>query len=277
MNQSDFKPRKSLGQNFLVDKNIAQKIINSLSLTKGEVLVEIGFGKGILTNLLLKYPIHYIGVEIDNLLFNNFSIASQNSLSKNLIKGNFLDLDLASISEKYNSKLIVIGNIPYRITSSIFLKLLMNGASIKSSILMIQKEVGERILSSCGKKSYGTLSVICQTFAEIRQLFEVSPNCFWPRPKVWSKVVELTFKENSKVQFVEVQKYFNFVKAIFNKKRKILLNTLEPIFTKEIIYEIGYFPLKKEQLNLRAEQLSPECFMELYSFYRKFFISKSQV
>lgn len=270
MNQLNFKPRKSLGQNFLIDKNIALKIIDSLKLVENDTVLEIGIGKGFLTNLLLQYPIHYVGVEIDKLLFDSLKIRNSNSLSIELLNANFLDISLEHFAIKKKSKLIIVGNIPFSLTSSILLKLLQSYPFLKKSELMLQKEVAERIIALPGNRTYGTLSVLCQTFAEIHSLFEVSPNCFRPRPKVISRVVEMTFKESVSIRENEVQSFFNFVKSIFNQKRKILLNSLQSVFQYPQVFEMKDFPLKKNQLKLRAEQLPPATFQELFCFMREF-------
>lgn len=271
----NFRPHKSLGQNFLIDKNIARKIIDALQLNYREIVLEIGFGKRFLTNLLLQYPIHYIGVEIDKYLFD-LSKAKINSfaLSQSFINANFLDLDLEAFYREYNSKLTIVGNIPYRITSSILLKLLSNYPFVKNIVLMLQKEVAERIISIPGNRPYGLLSVIMQTFATIQPLFDVSPNCFRPKPKVVSKVIRITFKDEIPIVREEVPLYFNFLKSIFNQKRKVLRNSLHSLFNNDKIYEMNNFPFPSEQLRFRAEQISPSSFVDLFSFYKNIKISK---
>lgn len=265
----NFRPQKSLGQNFLIDKNIALKIIDVLRLNDNEIVLEIGFGKKFLTNFLLQYPIHYVGVELDKYLFSlPKKETSFVALSQDYINANFLDLDLEVFYREYNSKLTVVGNIPYRITSSILLKLLSNYHFVKKIVLMLQKEVAERIISPPRNRAYGILSVIMQTFAEIQPLFDVSPNCFRPKPKVVSKVIRITFKDEVAIESKDVQLYFNFLKSIFNQKRKVLRNSLHSIFNNEKIYEMKNFPFNKEQLKFRAEQISPSSFVELFNFYQ---------
>ncbi|MGQ9819098.1 MAG: 16S rRNA (adenine(1518)-N(6)/adenine(1519)-N(6))-dimethyltransferase RsmA [Candidatus Kapaibacteriales bacterium] len=263
----NFKPQKSLGQNFLIDKNIALKIIDALDLNENEVVLEIGFGKKFLTNFILQHPIHYIGVELDERLFNTSQLNKNFvSLSQKFYNANFLDLDLESFFQEYNSKLIIVGNIPYRITSSILLKLLSNYPFITKIVLMLQKEVAERITSPPGNRVYSTLSVLMQTFTNIQPLFDVSPNCFNPKPKVISRVIRIIFKNEIPIERNEVKHFFNFIKTVFNQKRKILRNSLHSVFKSDQIYKIKGFPLEKEQLSSRAEQISPTGFVELFNF-----------
>jgi 16S rRNA (adenine1518-N6/adenine1519-N6)-dimethyltransferase len=177
------KPKKSLGQHFLIDQNIARKIVDSLGFGTTDVL-EIGPGMGVLTQYLLnrqKINLHVIEIDRDSVEYLHQNFPQLNNIwSEDFLKSN--------ISEKFNGKFSVIGNFPYNISSQIFFKVLGMRNRIPEVVGMVQKEVAERIASKHGNKTYGILSVILQAFYDIEYLFTVSENVFLPPPKVKSAV-----------------------------------------------------------------------------------------
>ncbi len=241
------KPKKSLGQHFLIDQNIARKIVDSLSSETTDVL-EIGPGMGVLTQYLLnRQEINLRVIEIDRdsveYLRQNFPQLTQ-VWSEDFLK--------SAISEKFDGNFSIIGNFPYNISSQILFKVLSMRNRIPEVVGMIQKEVAERIASKHGNKTYGILSVILQAFYDIEYLFTVSENVFMPPPKVKSAVIRLKRNNTaalpcSEVLFVEV------VKAAFNLRRKMLRNSLKGICEN----------LPERYADKRPEQLSVNDFIEL--------------
>ena len=241
------KPKKSLGQHFLTDQNIARKIVDSLGSETTDVL-EIGPGMGVLTQYLLNRPeinLHVVEIDRDSVAYLHQNFPQLN----NIWSEDFLKSD---ISSKFEDNFSIIGNFPYNISSQIFFKVLSMRNRIPEVVGMVQKEVAERIASKHGNKTYGILSVILQTFYDIEYLFTVSENVFLPPPKVKSAVIRL--KRNStknlpcsEVLFVEV------VKAAFNLRRKMLRNSLKGICEN----------LPEQFAEKRPEQLSVSDFIEL--------------
>lgn len=243
------RPKKSLGQHFLNDKNIAQKIVNGLTYNKN--VLEIGPGKGILTQYLIEKNCKCLKViEIDGesveYLKTNIKIEPEN-----IIFADFLTTDIKSIFEK---EFAIIGNFPYNIGSQIFFKVLQNHEQVVEVVCMIQKEVAQRIAEKPGSRVYGILSVLLQTFYDIEYLFTVNEKVFTPPPKVKSAVIKL-IRNNRKKLNCDEQLFFNVVKTAFNQRRKTLSNSLKPILNGKKI-DLPIF-LK------RPEQLSVDEFIEL--------------
>jgi len=240
-------PKKSLGQHFLTDQNIARKIVDSLGSKTIDVL-EIGPGMGVLTQYLLNrsdIKLHVIEIDRDSVAYlrQNFPLLN------NIYSEDFLKSDIAS---KFEGSFTVIGNFPYNISSQIFFRILALRNRIPEVVGMVQREVAERIASKHGNKAYGILSVILQAFYEIEYLFTVSEQVFNPPPKVKSAVIRL--KRNATVNlscredlFVEV------VKAAFNQRRKMLRNSLKAICEN----------LPEQYADKRPEQLSVNDFIGL--------------
>ncbi len=221
-------PKRILGQNFLWDKNIARKIVSLLNVVEGDLVLEIGFGKGILTENLVQYPIHYIGVEIDRQVFESTSkIFAQNSIAQvQLLNQDFLNIDLEAIFKEFGKKLKVIGNIPYNLTSPILFKLIESHSFLEKTVLMVQKEVAKRLVAPSNTKEYGIMSVLLSAVSDAKKKFDVAPSCFSPKPKVTSSVLVIEFHNKYELQLDDIRKLKQIVKAAFSRRRKILQNTL---------------------------------------------------
>jgi 16S rRNA (adenine1518-N6/adenine1519-N6)-dimethyltransferase len=246
------RAKKHLGQHFLKDKNIAQKIVDCLPPTFTRVC-EIGPGTGVLTEPLLQLP------HIEELKLIEVDKESVEYLSRNykgnrltIIEADFLKLDINNI---FTSPFALIGNFPYNISSQIFFKTLEHRNSIPIVICMIQKEVAERISASHGNKTYGIMSVLLQSWYKIEYLFTVNENVFTPPPRVKSAVIRLT-RNSTKSLGCNEKLFFQVVKIAFNHRRKTLRNALRPLLP-NISQSDNVFYSK------RAEQLSPEQFIEL--------------
>jgi len=245
------RPKKSLGQHFLRDDNIARKIVQSLPATTGSVVLEIGPGMGVLTRHLLAVPgIKLYCIEIDR---ESVSYLREHypELGERLIEGDFLETIPAIPPGKYS----IIGNFPYNISSQIFFRVLEQRDRVEHLVGMVQKEVAERIAATHGSKTYGILSVLLKAFYNIELLFKVPPGVFNPPPKVMSAVIRLTRNDREKLPCNEAT-FVKVVKQGFNNRRKTLRNALKNL---NLPAEISALEL----LNNRAEQLSVEQFLQL--------------
>ena len=247
------KPKKRFGQNFLQDENILNKIVKEINPQQDDHIIEIGPGYGALTVKLLSATNTLTAIEIDTELARNL----KDKFSQlHLINEDFLEIDLSNLTSQ-QKKLRILGNIPYNITSPILFKLIENNEMIKDAVFMVQLEVAKRMIADRGTKDYGILAVILKYFAETELCFKISPNVFYPKPKVFSALVHLKFKIlNQPVE--EQRKFIEIVKAAFGNRRKILKNSL----SNSIFHEID-FSNSGIDLSLRAENLSVDDFTKL--------------
>ena len=255
------RAKKSLGQHFLRDRNIAARVAESLTGKGYDSVLEIGPGMGILTEFLLDRNFQdFRVIEIDNesvhYLETNFPTL------KNIIRGDFLAVDIDVL---FREKLGVVGNFPYNISSQILFKALNHRNKIIEVTGMFQKEVAERICSGPGSKTYGILSVLLQAFYDIEYLFTVSENVFSPPPKVKSGVARLRRNEIINLDCNE-ELFTKVVKACFNQRRKTLRNSVRAVF------ELGSenYPL----FHLRPEQLSVDQFVDITNWVEANLIRK---
>jgi 16S rRNA (adenine1518-N6/adenine1519-N6)-dimethyltransferase len=224
-----YRPKKSLGQNFLVDDNIAGKIVNALEINDTDLVVEIGPGQGALTKHLVILAKNFLAVEIDKFAADTLIEKFGNGLK--IIKKDFLEFDFESDLKDFGSalNLKVIGNIPYNITSDILFKLLDNSDKVKTAVLMIQREVAERLYAARGTKQYGILAVQFQAFAGVKKIVSVPPTAFFPKPDVHSAVLRIDFcGENTEIRNKKL--FRDFVRKAFSKRRKTLKNSLKEFF-----------------------------------------------
>ena len=244
------QPKKSIGQHFLKDKGIAERIASSLTGEGYMSVLEVGPGKGILTGFLLQrnfldfrvIEIDYESVDYLHDYFPEF---------KNIITGDFLSMD---IDRYFDGNLAIIGNFPYNISSQILFKSLSHRDKVMEITGMFQKEVAERICANHGSKTYGILSVLLQAFYNAEYLFTVPENVFEPPPKVKSAVIRL-LRNNVDHLDCDESLFFKVVKACFNQRRKMLRNSVKAAF-KLKDYDFS-------MLTMRPEQLSVADFVEL--------------
>ena len=238
------KPKKALGQHFLNNKIVAEKIVESLSNYQN--ILEIGPGTGILTQFLLKKKIDLRLVEIDNESVN--FLISELKINKSIIYNqDFLKLNLSELFEDKNFS--VIGNFPYNISSQILFKIIDNRELIFEMCGMFQYEVAERICEKEGTKKYGILSVLTQAFFDTKLLFEVPNKFFLPPPKVNSAVILLKRKNNFKLNCNE-KLFFKIVKISFQHRRKTLRNSLKQFNLNDNLREHIIFDKRPEQLSV---------------------------
>ncbi|MDB5120975.1 MAG: rRNA ((1518)-N(6)/adenine(1519)-N(6))-dimethyltransferase [Sphingobacteriales bacterium] len=247
------KAKKHLGQHFLTDKNIAEKIVNSLQGSENfKQVLEVGPGMGILSDYLLRkteYETFLIDVDIESFQFLQKKYPQ---LGDKLIHGDFLKLNFKDV---FADKIAIIGNFPYNISSQILFKILENRDQVIEVVGMFQKEVAERCAEKPGSKEYGILSVFLQAFYKVEYLFTVKAGVFNPPPKVLSAVIRLTRNEVEHLGCDE-KLFWQVVKAGFNQRRKTLRNALSGVINKE---KLGAEPM----LELRAERLSVADFVYL--------------
>ena len=244
------KAKKSLGQHFLKDQNIARKIVGSLKAQGITDVLEIGPGMGVLTKYLLEntaYTTHV--VEIDNESIE-YLVENYPNLKERIIAGDFLNLKLDQL---FNQPFAIIGNFPYNISSQIFFKILEHRNQIHELVGMIQKEVAERIAEKPGTKTYGILSVFLQAFYDIEYLFTVPPQVFAPPPKVKSAVIRLTRNARKELGCNE-KLFFSVVKTAFNQRRKTMHNSLKSIIHTSVPNDV---------LQKRPEQIGVQEFIML--------------
>jgi len=253
------KPKKRFGQNFLQDENILNKIVREINPQPDDFIIEIGPGYGALTQKLFSATDNLIAVEIDNELAEELKSKFP---QLQLINEDFLETELVKLS-KEGKKLRIVGNIPYNITSPILFKLIENNKLIKDAVFMVQLEVAKRMTANRGTKDYGILAVVLKYFSETKLCFKISPNVFYPKPKVFSALVQIKFKE-IKYPEEEQKLFIQIVKASFGNRRKILKNSL----SNSIFHEID-FSNSGIDLSLRAENLSVEDFIALTEFVMK--------
>ena len=248
----EVQPKKSLGQHFLKDFSVAERIADALSPFPDLPVLEIGPGTGVLTQFLLKNERDLTVVELDK-----DSVIHLNehypALKDRIIEADFLKLDLNKLS---SGCFCVIGNYPYNISSQIFFKVLDYKDKIPCCTGMLQKEMAERMASRPGKKAYGIISVLLQAWYNIEYLFTVEPEVFDPPPKVRSAVIRITRNTRTSLGCDEAL-FKTVVKTAFNQRRKTLRNSLKALLGKEnTIFALPVF-------DRRPEQLSIEEFIEL--------------
>ena len=246
------RPKKHLGQHFLKDQSIAQRIAHALTGFGGyDNLLEIGPGTGILTNYLRQIPdLTLWMIDLDQQSVDYLRQQSPES-STHLVHGDFLTWDTAVITGPF----AVIGNLPYNISSQILFKVLDLQRNIPEVVCMLQKEVAQRLVSPPGNKAYGILSVLLQAYYRLEYLFEVEPASFHPPPKVFSAVIRLENLGKSALECNE-DIFRKLVKQGFQNRRKTLRNALKPFNLPQEIRAL-------ELLDRRAEQLAVEDYVTL--------------
>lgn len=240
-------PKKFLGQHFLTDENISKKIVNALSINEFDKIVEIGPGKGALTKYLFEFSDKLILIEYDAESVK-FIKSSYKKYNPNIIKQDFLKFNLRDVLS-LNNKNLIIGNFPYNISSQIIFKVLDNYLLVDDLIGMFQKEVAERIISKPNSKEYGIISVKTQLLYNVKILFDVSPNVFFPKPKVNSSVISMSRKKNININF-DIKLFDRLVKLSFQQRRKKIKNSLKKLDLKESILEDSIFDSRPEQLSV---------------------------
>jgi len=265
LNEYNLFAKKEYGQNFLKDPAVAESIVRKTGITNEDTVLEIGPGLGALTIPLAHQSKKVIAVEKDRQIIPVLKNQLQDQSIGNvqILNENIMNADIGRISQAENNELMVIGNLPYNISSQILIKLISERQFVRNACFMFQKELAERLISRPNCKSYGRLSVLLTYCSEISKLADISASSFFPKPKVDSVVIQIKFKKP--VHQVDNEKLFiNVIKAGFSKRRKNLRNALagpdlnvDTAFAARVLEKAGI------DTKRRAESLSVKEFAHL--------------
>ena len=256
----DWRPRKSLGQNFLVDRNIARKIVEFAGVSAEETILEIGPGQGALTGLLCEKAKRVVAVELDGELAK--ALPARVGMSNlTVVERDILTTDFAELAKKTGAgRWPVVANLPYVISSRLLMRMVEQAPLFERATVMVQYEVAERLLAGPGSRTYGLLSVLLQATGTLEKGFRVSSDCFRPKPKVQSMV--FTWRSNPP-EGVDLAMLAETVKAAFNQRRKHLANALTRMHdVNDVQAHIGCIDAGIDP-TVRAEDLGPEEFIRL--------------
>ncbi len=224
MLEYDFRPNKRLGQDFLIDKNIADKIIKAACINADDVILEIGAGLGNITEEIAKAAKRVIAIEFDKRLFEILKKGLGGYANCELICADILKIDFRSYAA--SNKLRVIGNIPYYITTPILERIIENRDCIKDALLMVQKEVAARMLAKSGSESYSSISCYIRYYTNSELKAIVKKTSFFPRPEVDSALIYLRVLDTPSVAVDNEELFFKIIRGTFNQRRKMLLSSL---------------------------------------------------
>ncbi len=256
----DFKFKKKFGQNFLKDKNILENIVNKSEIDKNTLVIEIGVGAAALTKYLCDSAKNVLAYEIDITLKPIIEDALSNKSNVEVIFCDFLKRDVKSDIEKYEyDKLYVVANLPYYITTPIITKIIEDNLDVDKIVIMVQKEVGDRLSAKVGTKDYNSLTVFLNYYFDIKKIINVSRNSFIPAPNVDSVIIQMNKKEN-KYKLKDDKLFFKLIRDAFTYKRKNLRNNLKGYNLEKIKKILSKYNL---DLNVRAETISLEQFVEI--------------
>lgn len=258
LKDKQFRPSKKLGQNFLINPQIKQRIVNAANLQPKDIVLEIGPGVGAITSILLTHKIKLIAIEVDKRLaellttklktYNNFTLYNIDALK--------VDWDKILFEYTQSSDVKLVANLPYSISSLLVLKIIRSQL-ISQATIMVQKEMADRLCAKVGTHAYNMFTILVQLFLDVQKLFDVDPSNFSPKPKVQSCVIQLTKKQpvSDLYDISDFEIIDNFLHLAFSNKRKTLVNNLIAQYDKSKILNV----LQQIQLPsmIRAEQISP--------------------
>lgn len=255
------KPIKSLGQNFLIDKNIRNKIISACDFKPADIVLEIGSGKGELTGMAAKTCSKVFALELDSGLCGILKNSLKEYDNVTIINKDILKFDISGNFNKEAGKIKILGNIPYYISSPIIEHLLKFKDIIDSIFITVQKEFAARVVASAGSKDYGSFSCFTQYYTIPKRLFFIKKTSFFPSPSVDSCFLRLDIRRRPAVETDDEGLLFKVIRAAFNKRRKTLRNSLSEIVTKE---NLGlFFSSYKLNPNIRPEEMCLQDFANL--------------
>jgi 16S rRNA (adenine1518-N6/adenine1519-N6)-dimethyltransferase len=275
--RSENRPAKKarIGQNFLADATAAQRIVDALGDISQSTVVEIGPGGGVITRLLAKKAQRLIAIELDRTLAAQLRMAHARDPQVEIIEANILNVDFDALIQGRSKQITtapqdsplkvarVVGNLPYYITSDILLKLFECHKNFDRIVIMVQREVADRIAAEPGTRDYGLLTATARLFTDIENLFTLPPTAFSPAPKVHSSVLRLRVAPKAEKLGVDAKPFIEFLKLAFGQKRKTLVNNLKERFNAEKIRS----ELRQNKLNadVRAEAISLESMAALFT------------
>lgn len=255
----DFKLSKSLGQNFITDRNVIEKIIEGAQIGPDDMVIEIGPGIGVLTAAAAEQAARVVAIEIDSKLIPILSETLAGYDNIRIVNQDVLKTDINEIIDEersagtFTGKVKILGNLPYYITTPIIMGILENGTEAESITIMMQKEVADRIKAAPGGKTYGALSVAVQYYCTAEQVAVVPKEVFIPRPKVDSSVLHLSIRSERAVELTDEKTFFACIKHGFGQRRKTLLNSLTGVNglskdeVRAVLQEAGIDPVRRAE------------------------------
>lgn len=259
------KPKKRLGQNFLTDKNIRRKIIDSLELIPTDIILEIGAGRGEISEEIASRGIEKIyALEIDSSLCEILKRILDGHTNAVIINQDILKFDFAKYFKGLKKSIKVVGNIPYYISTPIIEQLVKFRMNIGKVFITVQKEFAQRIVAPAGSKEYGSLSCFVQYYSQPKIILNIKKDCFTPVPGVDSSLLRMVMKKKLPLKIEQEKLFFKIVRAAFNKRRKTLRNSLEGIVPKDKLNQ--FFTKYGIDCNTRPEDLSQQDFLKLVKF-----------
>ncbi len=266
----NFKTKKSLGQNFLQDKNIISKIVDTANVTKENNIIEVGPGEGAITSLLVKSANKVLSIEIDQRLIDYLNNKYADEENFNLLNKDFLLTEKKDFEDLLDKKIKMVANLPYYITTPIILKVLLEYDFIKEIYVMVQKEVALRFTSDYKNKTYGSISVFLQSIAEVNYEFTVKNTVFKPIPKIDSAIISLKRKDIKELG-IDLIDYEKFLKSSFKQKRKLLSNNLSSSYDLEKNAVIEFLESKNYIKTIRPEEIKVVDYIDLYKSFKEEF------
>jgi len=224
----NIRPKKQLGQHFLTDQTTGEMIVNRSGILSEDIVLEIGAGLGALTIPVARKASKVFAVDKDRKIIDilKTEILASNLTNVVIMEKNILKIDIESLSENISQKMVVMGNLPYNISSQILVQLIESRKVLSKAVVMLQKELAQRITAQPGCKDYGRLTVMLRYCSDIKKIADVKASLFFPRPKVDSEVLELQFKKTLKYPTNDEAFFFRVIKAAFGNRRKMLKNAL---------------------------------------------------
>ncbi len=271
MDKYGFRFSKSLGQNFLIDEGTVNRIVANAEVGPEDVVLEIGPGIGVMTQVLAAHAEKVVAVEIDSSLLPVLNETLEGLENVEVVHGDILEVDVRALLTEHfgDRKPKVVANLPYYVTTPILMRFLEERLPVSEIVVMIQKEVAERMTASPSTKAYGSLSIAVQYYCEASVVQKVPPTVFMPQPSVESLVIRLKLREKPWVELLNPDFFFKVVKAAFGQRRKTLLNALSAGLSmpKDKILEA----LEAVEIapNLRGEALTIEAFARLANAFEE--------
>jgi len=271
MDKYGFRFSKSLGQNFLIDEGTVNRIVANAEVGPNDMVLEIGPGIGVMTQVLAAHAEKVVAVEIDSSLLPVLNETLEGLDNVEVVHGDILDVDVRALLKEHfgDRKPKVVANLPYYVTTPILMRFLEERLPVSEIVVMIQKEVAERMTASPSTKAYGSLSIAVQYYCEAAVVQKVPPTVFMPQPSVESLVIRLKLREKPCVELINPDFFFKVVKAAFGQRRKTLLNALSAGLSlpKDRILEV----LESVEIapNLRGEALTIEAFARLANAFEE--------
>ena len=224
----NLSPKKQFGQNFLTDPKMAETIVSRSGISKDDIVLEIGAGLGALTVplALAAEKVYAVEKDINLLPLLRSELLAKNIDNVSIMNENILDTDIEITAAKHGRKIVIIGNLPYNISSQVLVKLIIQRKCLRRAVLMFQKELSERICAKPDCKDYGRISVMLRYCADIGKIADIKASLFFPKPKIDSQILEIRFKESPDFPADDEKFFFRVIKAAFGKRRKTLKNSL---------------------------------------------------